>query len=149
MKIEKQLKGFADFLGVLTFIAVVVTVWKGWEVASSPIILVLPLWGICLFCFVFDCVLNKWLENTTNKWAISASVFTGLIFCAFVFYTCHKGIEDNRMVYFGKGGKYYHLEKDCDKINQEEIILQSRRIDAERDGLEPCVCCDLTNYQDD
>lgn len=142
MKPGEQLKGFAGCLGIATFFAVTFTVWKGLEVADSPIVAILPLWGVWLFCFVFDCVLHKWLKDTTNKWIIRASIFAGVLFCFFVFYTCNKGINDNRTVYFNKKGECFHYKNDCDEINQDATIFQSRRIEAERKGLKPCFCCE-------
>lgn len=140
---EKQLKGFTGCLGVLSFIAITYTVWKGLEVAHSPIIAILPLWGVWLFAIIFDHVLPKYLGCTTNKWIIRGCFLLGLLFCLFVFYTCQKWINDNSTVYFNELGKHYHSKKDCDEISQEISILQSRRIEAERKGLHPCFCCDV------
>ena len=139
---EGQLKGLTGCLGVVSFFAISYTVWKGLEVVHSPIVAILPLWGIWLFAIIFDHVLPKYIGDTTNKWTIKGSFIAGLLFCLFVFYTCQKGINDNRTVYFNDNGKDYHYDKECDGINHETTILQSRRIEAEHDGLKSCYCCE-------
>lgn len=136
-----NLWGCAGFLVVISFCTITYTVWSGLEITDSPVIVLFQLWSFWLFPFVFDVVLPKLIGNNSNKWIERTGLAGGLIFCLFVFYTCEKGITDNTTVYYNEHGEYYHCEKDCDEIDKEEILLQSRRIEAVRNGLEPCYSC--------
>ena len=142
MRNNEQLWGCGWCLGVLSFFAITYTVWKGIEITDSPFIVILPCWGFWIFCLVFDYVLPKLINDNANKWIQRAGIAGAFIFCFFVFFTCEKGIKDNTTVYFNEYGEYYHDKKDCDEIDTEQIILQSRRIEADKNGLKPCYCCD-------
>lgn len=142
MEPNEELKGLTWLLGITTFLAVSYTVWKGLDIFNSLIIVILSLWGFWLFAVVFDYILPKILGDTKSRWIRRGAMVVGFLFCLFTFYTCEKGIEDNKIVYYNKDGKIFHYNKECSDINEEIPILQSRRADAERDGLKPCYCCD-------
>lgn len=148
-KTKNQLIGFTGCLSFFTFIAFTYIIWKGLDVAHCPMIhaLLLPLWGVWLFCTIFDYFIPKFFAHTTNKWIIRGIFLIGLLFCLFTFYTCQKGIDNNETVFFNIGGTSFHFEEDCDEIDEEAIIYQSRKIDAERNGLHPCRSC-RSSYDD-
>lgn len=138
---NENLWGWARFLVVISFCTITYTVWSGLEITDTPVLALLSLWSLWLFPFVFDVIVPKLIGHNSNKWIERAGLAGGLIFYLFVVYTCEKGFTDNTNVYFNETGEYYHCEKDCDEIDMGELLLQSRRIEAERNGLEPCYNC--------
>lgn len=145
---DTELKGCVQVLAIATFFAVIYTVWGGFEITRSPIRIILPLWGFWFFCFVFDYALPKIFRHPVNKWVERGGILIALLFCLFVFYTCEKGIADNSIVYYNIHGKVYHADENCDKLDPEQDVLQSRKIVAEKKGLEHCFCCERDEYEE-
>lgn len=130
------------------FVILIYNIWSGKEIVTPPMRICFYWLGICLFCSTFDHVVPFFLGDITAKWKLAVGYLLGASFCLFVFYTCDKGISDNTMVFYNEYGKMYHVDKYCEDLDYEKTVMQCRRVEADKNGLKPCTCCEAEFYED-